>query len=502
MYDDLPAPDRPLTDYESSIYREALAGFPAEQDRLADTLRLLAYYNLQGGKFVERVSSDYGDIPVESTGLTTRCVDLLCSLTYNPPPRRAILNDPEADAFYQAAVQINDLDSVMHVADRLSTLCGFFAIEAVPSFARQSVRLQSWNASEIILRADEDDSTAIGHVITRDTDGSGRLRYTWWSKDFRIVFIARQSGPFATSGGRSTQEVMRTVNPYQRLPFAFVHASPPVSDMTVSGLGPFLADNEAAIDQARYLMSRGFARYLLPRPWVGGVEANWQPVAGDEYIRIPAGQMREGSATPTMGYLQAAVDFAGGELHIDRMLSRVLEAVGIPESLYIMEQTTAISGDAIEAQSRPVVDRARNRQACLKIAEGEVAEIILVVGGTSLGRPELHAAGLGNASLTVEWPEDLVSVPGADQDTQDNNALALGLISKVDLTRRRFRLPSDEAAVRHLLKVQKDNMKLRELGIDPGVDLPPSPASNPLPIEDPSSGVFYGESTTHTEVMS
>ncbi|WP_165076016.1 hypothetical protein [Paludisphaera rhizosphaerae] len=471
MYDSLPPPDRPLTDYESAIYREALAGFPDEQERLSEAVRVLAYYDLDGAQFVTRNAGDYdGQIQIESTGLTKRCVDILTSLSYSPPPSRQILDDPAADKFLNEAYGDNKINSLMHRADSLATLLGYAAVEAVPAVGLKPVRLYLWNASELIVRAEEEDATAIGHVITRDTDPTGKIRYTWWTRDFRRVFVARQSGRLVTSGGRATQEVQATINPFSRLPFGIIHHALPVSELVVPGIGCWLADQEAAIDEKRYQLSLGVKKYLLPKAWVGGVSAEWQPsdVVG-EFLRLPAELLAQGSSQPSLGYLQAQLNVEQAEAHIDRSISRTLEAIGVPESIYRMDQTSTVSGDAIEAEQKPLTDYTRSRQETLKVCEGDVAEAVLAVGGTYLQRPDLSAAGRGGASLTVSWPEDLVSVPGADQDTQDRTALEMGLQSLVDVTRRRFRLSSDEEAVRRLLKVQQDNAKLAALGIIPAL---------------------------------
>lgn len=477
LYDDLPAPDRPLTPYEVAIHREALCGFPAEQDRIAEAVRTLAYYDLDGGRFVARNAGDQGpdQIPVESTGLTRRCVDVLTSLSYSPPPSRSILDDEASDKFLGEVYRDNRINSLLHRGDVLSTLLGFSAVEAVPAVGAKPIRLYLWNAAELILRPSEDDATEIGYVCTRDLDPAGKIRYTLWSRDWRIVYVARQDGRLATAGGRSTQEVRRTINPYGRPPFGFVHAALPVSEMTVPGIGCWLSDQEAAIDEKRYQLSLGVKKYLLPKAWVGGVSTEWQPtdVVG-EFLRLPAELLAQGSSQPTLGYLQAQLSVDQAEAHIDRSISRVLEAVGVPESVYRMDQTSTVSGDALEAEQKPLVDYTRSRQETLKSCENDVAEAVLAVGGVYLQRPELTTAGRGGANLTVSWPEDLVSVPGADQDTQDKTALEMGLQSLVDVTRRRFRLSSDAEAVRRLMKVKEDNAKLAALGILPAT--PPDQA--------------------------
>ncbi|WP_165063449.1 hypothetical protein [Paludisphaera rhizosphaerae] len=492
MYDQLSPPDRPLTDYESSIYRECLAGFPMEQERISEDVRTLAYYALDGGQFVSRNAGDDDHISIESTGLTKRCVDILTSLSYSPPPSRQILDDEASDKFLNEVYQDNKINSLLHRADVYAHLLGFAAVEAVPAVSLKPVRLYLWNASELIVRGDEDDCTAIGHVITRDTTPDGKIRLTWWSRDFRIVFVGRNSGGFVTSGGRSTQEVARTINPYGRLPFGFIHHQLPVSELTTPGVGEWLADQEAAIDEKRYQLSLGMKKYLLPKAWVGGVTAQWQPtdVVG-EFMRMPAELLVEGSSQPNIGYLQAQLSVDQAEAHIDSSVDRTLTAIGVPLSIYRMDQTSTISGDAIEAEQKPLVDYTRARQETLKVCENDVAEAVLAVGGAWLKRPELSKAGQGGANLTVSWPEDIVQIPGVDQDTQDANAIAAGYQSTIDVIRRRYRLSSDEEAVQRYIKVRQDQRKIAE--IDALLAGPHHPA--PSPVVDPGEGVF-----TSTEI--
>jgi len=143
-----------------------------------------------------------------------------------------------------------------------------------------------------------------------------------------------------------------------------------------------------------------------------------------------------------------------------------------------MDQSGTASGDAIEAEQKPLVDYARNRQEVLKLCENDVAEAVLAVAGAWLGDEALSRAARG-CNYSVEWPQDLVVVPGLDQDTQDRNALELGLESLVGVARRRFRLSSDEEALRRLLKVREDNAKLAALGLAPDYTKTRLPAPSP-----------------------
>lgn len=487
-----PAPE-PSPGRETAIHRAALAGFPREQDRIAECLRVLDFYHLDGAKYVRRNDGDLGAdrLPVETTGLTKRCVDVLTSRLYSPPPSRKILDDDAVSDWLDATYRNNLVNHLFQEADRLATLLGVAAFEAVPSDDPvKPVRLYLWDYSQLILLPAADDATAISDVVTIDRLDE-TTRYSWWSKDAKRTYTSKKAWTgLETSGGRATvyRPELSHVNPYGRLPFGLVHHALPVTAATVPGLGSFLADAEEAVDAKRYAISLGVKKYFLPKPYVSGISPEWQPtdIAG-EYMRIPTpitGAGGEGTS-PTVGFIQASIDVEQGEHHVDRAIERTLEAVGVPLSIYRMNQSSSLSGDALEAEQKPLIDYSTARQEIFKLWENHVAEATCAVGGFATGDGRLVEAGRG-VNLSTTWPADLVVTSGDEQDRQDRASLELGLDSLVSVTMRRLRLTSEEEALQHLIKIREDNQKLRELGILPPLPVEDSPSPSPESPPEPT----------------
>jgi hypothetical protein len=468
VYDDLPPPDRPMTDYEHSIHRQCLAGLPDDQDRLAESARILHYYEM-GEPFVRREAGDTDGYPIENSGLTRRVVQIRNSLIYSPPPSRGITDDAASNEFLAEVYEDTLVNDLMAGASELADLLGVAAVGVLPGRGLKPICLYLLDATQFVVKADEDDAATPAHLIAIDQTGDGRMRYTWWSADARRVYIAKGNGSRGTAGGRTTELVAETINPYGRIPFALVHSELPFRGMTSPGIGEWLSNAQEKIDSLRYKLSLGFTKYALPKPYVKGVNPNWSPsdVIG-EYMRIPTGAYGGESIDPEIGYLSAPLDLDKAGAYIDAEIDKVLQAAGVPRPLYYME-SNALSGTAIYAEQQPIRDAARRKQEGVKLYETDLAEAILAVGAEIVVDQDkanaYRAAGLGGVNLTVAWEPQITTTEDTAQDLLD---LEHGLQSIVDICRSRYGLSSDEEAVRKLMKVKRDRDLLVELGLIAG----------------------------------
>src|SRR5208337_3453703 len=86
---DLPA------SFLADVEREILAGLPNEQERRAQCLRNLDYYQRRGAKLIPRrdaeTDQDYRIRPKRHLPFTRRVVDVLASKLYCPGPSRQIV---------------------------------------------------------------------------------------------------------------------------------------------------------------------------------------------------------------------------------------------------------------------------------------------------------------------------------------------------------------------------------------------------------------------------
>lgn len=475
-------PARPLEgELELAIDADIRGGCKNEQERIADDFHVLSYFNLEGHRHLPSCEREEYECHRKTHPLTRRTVEILTSLTYSHPPVREILDDDHSQEFLQEVYRDNDVDGLLAQADEMATLLGVSAVYAAPTVdSLKPIKLFVYDASQLILYEDPDDCTKIAHVVVVSRYDQ-RTRYDWWSKDFRRVYItqkAQTGSGWKTSGGRAAEyrEDLSHENVYGRLPFAFFHAKRPTSSLTTGGIGEWLSKFNASIDATLYEQALAIRHYYLPKGWVAGAPPDWQPTStrDGEYMRLPHTLTgMDGSAIATVGFLQAQLEIDQGILNIESLINTALAGIGVPRSMYSLDSTGFASGDAIQAEQRPLIDLTVKRQSLLTASEGELAEVVLAVGGGWSGDETLQAAGLGGVNLSVQWPNDFDVLSESERAAQDAQDLEQGMVSLVDLTMRKFKFASEEEALQHLMKIKEDNDRLRDLGILPSAPTPP-----------------------------
>jgi hypothetical protein len=470
---DLPLAPELSSTQEYEIDREIRAGLPNHQRDLADRLHVLSYYDLGGSDHLH--CEDEGEPHRKTHPLTRRTIDVLTSKTYSNPPTRSILDDERSQAFIDEAYRDNSVDDLFQVADEMATLLGFSAIYAAPTEdSLKPVKLYVYDATQLVVFADEGDCTRIAHVVVISRFDQ-KTTYTWWSKDFKRTYRTKKAEiGLHTAGGRTADYVEDEshANVYGRLPFGFIHARRPTSTPTVPGLGHWLAEYNHSIDATMLDQALAIRHFYLPKAWVSGAPAEWQPTStrDGEFMRLPQTitGMDKSSQTAQIGYLQAELQVDQGTIHIESLINQALAGIGVPRSMYSLDSTSFASGDAIEQEQAPLVDYTLKRRRTLSPCEGDVAEAVLAVAGGWFGDQALSEAGQGGVNLTLRWP-DLGQPPTPEQDRQD---LEQGVRSLVDIVQRKYGYTSEEEAVQHLLKIKEDNDRLRQLGIFPEAATP------------------------------
>jgi hypothetical protein len=447
------------------IDRELRAGLPREQERLGNAIRVLDYYELRGVKYVPKrdaeSGSDYRNRIKRTLPFARRVVDVLCSQLYNPGPTRSLQNDDAANEWLQGVYRDNLVNAILQRADRLATLQGIAAVQvAATGDDRRPIQYQLWGEEQLTLYPDENDATTIKHVVTIDRQDQ-QTRYTWWSAESFKVYVTKRLTIGQTSGGRVAELVKDEDNPYGILPFAFIHHEIPTNGYCVSGLGDYLADINAGLDIEASDMAEAVSKYHRPWGFVYDAASDWQPIVKmGNLIRLNTNPTDlDRSNPPRVEFAQPDLDIQGGWDNIRSAIDTALEGIGVPQSLYRLNQATLPSGAALMAEQQPLVDYSRSRQVSFERYETDLARATLTIGGLWYDRPELDAAA-ADIKLSVTWPPVTIRTPGQEQDIQDQTSIAMGIESTAMITKRRLALNSDEEVWEHLEQVAEDEQRL------------------------------------------
>jgi hypothetical protein len=469
--------------YFSDVEREILAGLPNEQERRAQNLRNIDYYQMRGAKMIPRrdaeTDQDYRIRPKRHLPFTHRVINVLCSKLYCPGPNRAIVDQDAASEWLDQVYTQNLINSLWQNADRMSTLNGMAAFQVSATGDRnRPIKIQLWTGwHEVIPFEHPDVANEIASVVTVDLIDN-RTRYTWWTDQFYRVYQTDKLYPGQTSGGRIAhyEPKLSGDNPYGIIPFAFIWYELPLNGIdSVEGLGPFLSSLNETIDVEISDMAQGVQQYHNPIPCAYDADVSWAPiVAPGKWMRVNSVPTDlERGPTPRLEYLQAQLDIAGGWTNIRGVVDSELEALGIPLTAYRMDSNTLPSGAALVAEQKPLMDYAVTRREPFRVYETGLARVALTVGRAFYRQPGLTTQGQ-DLTLNLTWPAPTIDLPGPDRDTQDQDSLAMGLESRVMIVMRRFGMDRDQA-IAHLKQCVEDEQEVADMGIS----LPPrgAPAS-------------------------
>lgn len=442
------------------VDEEILAGLKCGQD-IRDAARIaLDYYELRGIQYVSRRDNEsgieYERRPKRSLPLTRRVVDLLCSHLYSPGPSRHFEDDGIGE-WWEKIAEHNLINSLWQRATVYSTLHGVAMYQAAQTGDPENpVKIHIWTRDQFEVFTLPDDSMTVAHVVTVEQVDEQTI-YKWWSADKIRTYRSKKLGLYQTTGGRVAEFVSEEDNVYGMLPFSFVHHDLPVRCWHTPGIGNYLAEINGTIDDEASDMASAVRAYHTPLPVLYEATAEQQVIKKfGAFIRVnsDAGDME--GASPRLEYLQANLDITGGWDNIRSAILTVLEGLGIPETAYRLNQATLPSGAAQVAEQAPLMTYSQNRQEPFRKYERDLVSLCAAV---DLGYTE-------DVGLSLKWPPTSISLPGADRDQQDQDALTMGIESLVMVVMRRFGLDEDEAK-EHIQRVAEDNAFVRSLNVLP-----------------------------------
>lgn len=435
------------------IDEEIRGGLKCGKEERDAALVALDYYELRGAKYIQRRDgesfSDYVARTKRSLPFTRRVVDLLCSHLYNPGPARRFEDDALGE-WWELVAEDNLVNALWQRADKYATLHGTSMFQAARTGdPMHPVKVHLWTRDQFETFTPPDDSTTVTHVVTIERIDETTV-YKWWSADKIRTYRSKKLGLHQTSGGQVAEYMNEEDNVYGILPFSFVHYDLPVRSFTTHGLGCYLSEINQGIDSEASDMAEAVKAYHKPKGVLYNGSADQQIIDKvGAFIRVNANPSDfETVPPPRLEYLQAQLDITGGWDNIRSAILTVLEGLGIPETAYRLNQATLPSGAAQVAEQAPLADYSRARQEPYKLYEKQFIEMCTRVDGIFLD----------DIGLSLTWPAQSITLPGADRDQQDQDALNMGLESLVMICQRRYGMTEDEAE-EHLAKVAEQNRK-------------------------------------------
>lgn len=480
----------------SDISDEVMSGLRNEREGLHQAQVNQDFYDGQGHKWLQARDAedpqDFGRRRKRFSMLTQEVVGALTRHLYNPGPTRKLEGNPAADEWLQALWAALDYNTLWQEADALSTLNDWCAFQvAGGDDPDKPLDVKLWGREELVVWTDPDDATKPAVVCTIDKYDQ-KTRYRVWDAAEYAVYETEKFDPNKQSSNASFGKVTHSVAPrlavpptehgYGELPFAFVHARPPVRCFDTPGIGTAIRRVNAEIDAMLCDLAEAVQFYALP--WLVGTNlpAGWRPIVkAGRVVRLePDRTVAELGQQPPEPMLQALtipVDTAALWEDLNNQIDHALENFGVPKAAVRMTQQTAASGAAIIQEQMPLIERARGRRPMFTRFERSMAGLLLRVGGVWWNRPDLYEAGK-SPELTLSWPEPQIDAPGQERDATDQAELELGITSRIELIMRRRGVSRDQAE-QMLMQYAKDEQVFTTLFPTGGPMTPPSP--EPMP---------------------
>jgi len=455
-------------------------GLRHEKKRTDDARQNLDFYWGRFDAYAPKVATaDYDKIRPRYSLAMQRVVNTLTANLYKDGPRRK-LGEDDKDAVRKRATtwlnniyKANAIDAQWQQADRLATAADAAAFQVSPSSDPfKPVRIQIWDASQLVVWLDPDDQLTPAAVGVIDQYNEQR-RLRVYTTEVVQTYLTRPLEAKQTAGGTAFEwrdERPNTIVDADGngvIPFCFVHFNMPLCDFWTYGPGSFLRDmNDAA--NALLTQIGGCIRYNLIPILVGkGIAAGWNPPKpvrpGDLWMPpSTADSNGETPVDPSFEYLQADSSFvAAGWDDLNNYLDHTLEMCGVPPATVRMVQDSARSGVSIIAEQAPLILWAQSRQRPFAHYEECLARLVLTVGALHLSNqagetlatlPETVKASVSDLEeaaydpqLTLRWPKMYPDMPGPDQDASDDWLLQHQMASRTTLLMRRESMNRDEA---------------------------------------------------------
>lgn len=474
---DQPAKPKTLDDGPDS---EVRAGLPNEQNRLLEALLNQAYYDGENERLIPRrqaeTDADYEYRPKRTLELVTQAVDALVKDGYSPAPTRTLEEAAEANTWLEGVYADQQVDATMSELDTLATVNGVAALQlSATGDDERPMKFLLWGAEEFAVWTETEDPTTPWAVVTIDRQDE-QTRYKLWDATDVRTYLSEKVLPGQTAGGRRAAMIDRQPHDYGRLPFAFWHYKRPTRKFWADGPGCALRRANTRVDVRLSELDEAIEKYNL-RPYLYAIHVDpkfrpvhrpgsFQHLTGSEPRSISGDPQPE----PQLKLLQAVVDAAGAWADITEFVYAKLETVGVPRSAVRMEQTGVSSGIALVIEQAPMLKRAMQRRAHLRRTETDIAKAVLECGGSHYGNPALVTAAQ-DVRLSMIWPEPYIPFPDPVRNQIDQQDVAMGLKSIVQICMQRYDLTEDQALA-HLERVAEQNKKFDalhpELAAQPG----------------------------------
>ncbi len=471
------APKLDLAPYIAEIEQ----GLPTIKHALDCALENQAFYDHEGERYLPQREAestfDFMGRPKRQSGVLRQGIEILTQHLYSPGPTRQF-DDAAGEAFLEQVWTDNLYDGLLLHADILAHLNDVCAIQVDAGkgeFQTKPITLQLWGREEFHVWTDPDNALLPVAVVTIDRYNE-QTRYRLWTDTEVRTFMTKKMG---TSGGIVAEQVAQEDHQYGCMPFGFVHFDLPVRRFFTPGPGTFLRKAEVRVDDKLSLLDESISKHLNPVPVAENVPLEWNPIIEPQrFIRLFSGGPQLTSAGEYSGgdaarlyYLQAWIDTPGAWADVTNYIEQVFNSVGIPQASIRMEAFRVASGVALVAEQAPLLSRARKRRSLFGVFESKLAQTILLCAGNHYGKPALVSAA-ADGMLSLGWPEPTIPVPSPDRDNEDNNAMAIGIKSKLMVIQERYSC-NREQALEILQQVAKDR-------IEEDAILPP-PAPDPAP---------------------
>jgi hypothetical protein len=462
-------------------------GLPMERERLLTARKNQVYYDGDNDSEIPSRQAedrlDYDMRPKLVSYMTRKVINGLTCHTYAPGPARR-LADEKATEWLEKVYEDNGANALWKDVDRLATLQGVAAFQvAATGDPDRPIRMHVWSAEELVVWCPTDDVLCPQAVCTITQDGAETL-YTLYTADLVRKYRTKRS-QFGMSRTLIEPDGPDEPNPYGRLPFCWVHHERPTRRFWTKGIGALVRKVNARVDEKMSELAEGMRFYLKPIPWGIGLPPGFRPkIRPGSFLALPyrPGPNGQPVVKPEIGFLQAEMNVTGAWEDITNTIETGLSDLDIPLAAYRADQSSSKSGAAMVTEQAPLLHCARNRRFHYAAAEGELAELVLYIGGSyeDNGDAGTKAALLAEADdchLTLAWPDNL-RVPTMEAVQVQAQDIELGLTSQVKIIMEERGFRRDQAE-RELAEIIADQALYHQLMAQAG--LPPVP-----PVEESS----------------
>lgn len=454
------------------IIQDMQSGFPNDRQRLYESSKNLDFYH---GKFSKHWSAidEGGEIkPRRTLMLSNHIVNTICN-TNKEVPTRVINDDIESTSFLASVYKDNKMFAKLLQAERLSCVSQCSALQvAYSGNPEKPILIHLWDGSNLVVYVSKENPIEPIGVVAIDKISENRKRYQIWTSTYfdrennkLVQGLYQVLEPIDVNGTLQWNTSKPEVNPYGKIPFAFVPWQMPTQGFWAGSPGDNLTVANDYVN--RRLSKIGSAQEFLCEPIrIVKHARNFKPgiPKPGEWISVePAIDDQSGERLDVeIEDIQPDYTFNdAGWNDLNSFIDLTLEIHGIPLSGTRMVQSTGRSGTSIMMEQWPLAVSRKSRQPLWRNIEHDLATIVFMVAGIHL-KNEKYLELSNNLDLTVTYPEVFMEVPGEERDRANSWELENGLKSKVQVYQERQGVNRDEA-LQHLAQVARDDADLARL---------------------------------------